>query len=286
MIKKFSIPNYYSYGSNIIFIANYKDKHPDYFFEDRVIDSAYDAPPELIWSGGRLTRIINKQYVPMMEILKTFSSHPEIKLRHTLTNTLITPELTKDYTCNHFVKTSIRRNGDSIIVSNPVLIDYLKQTYPEIPLIYSTIMDIKDIDKVNEISENNIYIMNYNYNNDNSYIDKLQHKENIEILCADSCAPNCPYRKSHYDILSRIILDVPQKPFVCNSLSHYFDEVMKLPHAVDNDRVNELSDMGIQYFKIVGRTLGIPSWLYTVLYYLVKPEYLLHVYLEILNAWW
>lgn len=287
MVKKFSLPNYYAYGDNMIRILKYKQEHPQYFYKDRVVDSCYDVHPSLIWAGGRNPKVMKIPEIPMAMVLKKFSQFPEVSLRHVLTNSLITPVLLQDYNCNHFLKMYIRK-GDAVIAANLFLIEYLKDKYPDIPIIYSTTMGITDVDKINEITKTNIYVMNYNFNNDNDYLDRLEHKENLEILCAEPCAPNCPNRMMHYQTISQSILDIPHPQFTCrsNSEARTFDDIMKLPHAISNDRVEELSEMGIQYFKISGRTFNIPNWLYAILYYLVKPEYLLHVYLDILNTWW
>ena len=287
MIKKFSLPNYYAYGNNVLHLAKYRKSHPQYFYQDRIIDSVYDAHPSVLWTGGRNTKVENMAEIPMSEIIKKFDDFPAISLRHVFTNSLITPELTLDYRCNQFMRNYVRKQ-DAVIAASPILIDYLEKTYPKVPIIYSTTMNITDLHQVNEMTQNRIYVMNYNYNNDNEYINQLEHKENIEILCAEPCNPNCPTRMIHYDAINRKILELSNRAFLGPSKSEYrtFDEVMKLPHAITNERVDELSEMGIQYFKISGRTLAIPTWLYTILYYLVEPEYLLHVYLDLLNTWW
>ena len=287
MIKKFSLPDYYGKGNLILNIVQYRKAHPTWFYEDRIIDSCYGSHPNILWTGGRSLRIVNIPEIPMKTILANFNHFPEISLRHVCTNLFITEELTLDYKSNYFMERYIRKN-DSVIIASPVLIDYFKTKYPKIPLVYSTTMNITDIDKVNEVTENNLYVLNYNYNTDDEYIKKLQHPENIEILCAEPCIPNCPKRMEHYEIISKDILGLTNYPYICgfDSERRTFGDIMQLPHAVPNERVEELSNMGIQYFKISGRAFTVPNWLYCILYYLMKPEYLLKAYIELLATWW
>jgi hypothetical protein len=69
--------------------------------------------------------------------------------------------------------------------------------------VNSTTLGITDIDQVNNISKNEIYVLYYGKNNDNNYLKSLKYPENIEILCAETCIPNCPYRSKHYEAISK-----------------------------------------------------------------------------------
>lgn len=287
MIKKFSLPDYYVKGPYLVAIALYKEQHPEEFFPDRIIDNCYGAHPMLLWTGGRLIALRGEPERPMEAILENFNQCEGVKLRHICTNSLITEELCLDYKSNYLLQYYMRP-GDSITVASPILIEYLKKNYPQIPLIYSTTLNIKNIDEVNRITENNVYVMNYNFNNDDNYIKQLKHPENIEVLCAEPCVPNCPNRTKHYTSISRTALGLDTEPFVCpfKSETRLFDDLMELPHAITNERVDELSEMGIQYFKISGRAYTLPLWLYCIFYYLVRPEYLRRVYMHFLCTWW
>ena len=180
---KISIPGFYSKFKHVKLFLDYYYNYRDLFYSDRCIDSLYDAEPHLLWRGGRVP--INESFVPMDVILSELNEYP-VKLRHTFTNCLLTEQLVNDYACNFFVQHFIREQ-DEVILNHPLLIEHFKKNYPKIPIIYSTTMNIQDINQVNEISKNNIYVMNYNYNNDQQYINQLTHKENIEILCAEPC---------------------------------------------------------------------------------------------------
>lgn len=288
MIKKFSIPDYYGKCNFIIQLLQYRQQFPQYFYQDRIIDNCYGAHPDILWTGGRKQITDNVPTTPMSSILNQFSLFPQVELRHVCTNYFITPELTTDYRTNFFLSHYLR-SRDKIIVANDILIQYLKEKYPKTELVYSTTMNITDIHEVNKITENNIYVLNYNYLNDNEYLKQLNHLDKIEILCGEPCVLNCPNRIKHYESVSRVALGLEDpRQFTCmsDSETRLCDEILALPNAVTNQRVDDLSDMGIQYFKISGRNLTVPNWLAIITYYLVLPEYRDHVLLELLNAWW
>ena len=285
MIKKFSLPDYYNKGKYILDLFYYKKNNPDKFYHDRVIDNAYGAHPSLLWTGGRLIK--DRYTMPMNDIITEFNKIPEIELRHVCTNLLITPELTTDYKANYFF-THYMRPQDKVIVAHPLLINHFKYNYPKIPIIYSTTMNIKDIKDVNEITKKNIYVLNYNYNYDDEYIKQLQYPNNIEILCGEPCIANCPNREKHYKEISKIVLQINEGFYACpfNSERLTADEIVSLPHALTNERIDQLSEMGIQYFKISGRTLDLANWLGVILHYLVLPEYRENVFFHLLRNWY
>lgn len=287
MIKKFSLPGFIEKHDLVMLFLNYYREHKEYFYEDRIIDSFYGADPRLIWRGGRDIPV-QKNQPTMQEIIDNFSQFNRIKLRHVFTNCLITEQICNDYLCNQFVKRYIRLQ-DEVIINHPLLIEHFKQNYPHIPIIYSTTIGITDIDKINDLTKNNIYVMNYNYNNNETYIKSLKHPEHIEILCAEPCIPNCPNRMKHYTAISKGILDVKLTPNDITSCpfkseGNIFSKIMQLPHAITNKRINELSEMGFEYFKISGRTIRLPQWIETIVYYLVKPEYCNLVYETLIDV--
>ena len=285
MNKYFSLPGFFNFYHYAISFLEYYYNHSAFFYQDRIIDSFYDCDPTLLWRGGRYT---NYEAYNIKDILNSFSRYPNIKLRHVFTNCLLNEQLINDYRCNHFVKTFIRPQ-DEVIINHPLLIQHFKNNYPNINIIYSTTLNIKDIEKINQITKTNIYVMNYNYNNDDNYISQLQFPQNIEIICAEPCVPNCPQRMFHYLNISKNILQLPYEKdttFCPEPVHKTFSEVMKRPHAITNKRIEELAEKGIKYFKISGRVVPLPQWLETIVYYLALPEYVDYVRQFLLNEWW
>ena len=289
MIKYFSLPGWYCHNQYILDIIKYWTEHREEFFEDRVIGSVFDYYPNLIWGGGRYVTKINYE-LPMENVLAEYNKFPDISIRHVFTNLLLDEDMVRDHRCNQFVKNYVRPQ-DGIILANYALDKHIQTNYPNIQRIYSTTLDIKDIELVNKLTENNIYVLNYTFNNDDEYIKRLKHPENIEVLCADTCVFDCPRRKWHYEKTSRVVL-YNEEPYNCNAskcndgTKDPFALMLTQPQAVTNERVEQLSAMGINNFKICGRGEKIPLLLEYILYYLAKPEYFGTLKRRFFLHWW
>lgn len=285
---KLSLPGFFEKHKYVMSFLEYYNNHRAFFYNDRIIDSFYGTDYRLIWLGGR--SVYPLDLYDIEDLFADLEPYPEIKIRHTFTNCLITEPIVKDYMCNLFVKKYIRPQ-DEVIINHPLLLKHFKKEYPKIPIVYSTTLDIKNIDKVNKITETNMYVVNYNYNNDKEYLQQLQHPNNIELICAEPCIPNCPNRTKHYTSISKDVLnisfdddDIIECPFKADM--HTFNELMQLPHAITNERLKELEKQGFENYKISGRSIKVPQWLDTILYYLALPKYIDFIREQLLNEWW
>jgi collagenase-like PrtC family protease len=231
----------------------------------------------LPWNGGREIAIdsncskedlflIQEHIQPLLDY--------NIKIRHTCTNSLIKDEYLNHELCNFYLKLT-EQEGNSVIVASPELKEYIKMNFPKYSIINSTTLGITDINIYNQLSKTELTVLDYNYNNNNEYLKQLQHPENIEILCAEACRPNCEKRKDHYLSISRSNLYQDEPRFFCDyaGIKNFYLNLQKLPHVITNERIEEMVTMGINNFKIAGRTLGGDMMLELLLYYLIKPEY-------------
>lgn len=293
-MKKFSIPGYFNYFNACKGLIEYRKVHPKFFYEDRIIDSSYDFPAGMIWNGGRVK--FHTGYTPydLDNIMQYYFNETDINLNHTCTNLLIDETLVWDWTCNQFIKMYYRPQ-DSVIVASKQLMEHLNMLCPNMKFIYSTTLNEVDIDLINNMTEREIiHVVNYNKNNDDEYLKSLTHPEWLEMICAEPCAMNCQKRKDHYISISEEQLGLFIDPTVskenakCPHMSENknFTNIQKLPHAITNERIDQLADMGIQYFKISGRSIPVTQWVETMTYYLVKPEYLDTVRFDLLTSLW
>lgn len=215
MDKYFYLPGYYIYNNLLSQFIKYKKENPQFFLKDRIIAGSYDIPFGLIWNGGRGSQInygratYNETWTN--SVMQQWFKQPDFILLHTCTNLFInTPERLHDKICNSFIE-KYYRPQDKIIIANPDLKKYLKETYPEISFVNSTTIGLTDISTINKLTENEIYVLNYNKNGDNEYLKQLTHPENIEILCGEHCVANCPNRRKHYEEVSKIQLKEIEK---------------------------------------------------------------------------
>ena len=199
MIKYFYIPGYFTSFSEICLLEELQQQSPQYFYEDRIIAGSYDLPQGLKWNGGRggAYNWANLPYKASLthKIMKYFSNKTNFSLLHTCTNLFIdTEDLLNDKICNEFLAYYYKPK-DKVIIANPILKKYLHDKYPYISFVNSTTLGIIDINEVNKLSENEIYVVNYSKNNDNNYLMSLSNKDNLELICAEQCVPNCPNRQ-------------------------------------------------------------------------------------------
>lgn len=275
---KFSLPGYISHEPIIKFFYNMQQEHPEYFIEDRIIDSAYDLPGNLIWNGGR----IMWEHQHCKDVYTLIDSYRKLglKLRHTCTNIFITDALLLDLLSNQYLA-YCELEGDSIIVYNPELADYIKNNYPKYQIIWSTARAEKDINIINNMSKQDMVVLDYNYNHNYKILSQLENPKNIEIICAENCVANCPERLEHYKTMSLVQLHVPkvtelQCPYVTASdkRSNFCSDTLSKPNAITNEDIDYLyNTYHIENFKLSGRTL--PPYFITeiILYHLIKPEY-------------
>lgn len=211
-----------------------------------------------------------------------FNNIKNFHLRHTCTNIILDEKMVKDPACNLFIDTCYKPT-DYIIFSNEILHNYLLNKIPEDHFIYSTTMGIKDIKQINLYSKNNLIVLDYTKNNDNEYLQQLQFPKNIEILCGELCVDNCPYRMQHYIAVSKTNAHIPLDEGESDSC-FFRDKLENRPpmlewylnsfqHAINNERIEELADLGIQNFKIAGRTRCTDAFFIFIIYYLILPEY-------------
>ena len=125
----------------------------------------------------------------------------------------------------------------------------------------------------------------------NKVFDKLvkltdKEKDKVEFLCNECCWFGCYDRKNCYEIVSRQNLGEDCPDHVCvapDSQSGYrFSKAMENPAFISVDDIrNTYMPMGFSNFKIEGRGLGSALVLEFLLYYMIKPEYQIHVREEI-----
>lgn len=277
---KFSIPDYYGHADLVFKFLDLQQMYPHYFYDNRIIDSAYGLPANLIWNGGRIFNRTNLCQQQAYEMFDAYAQYENFHLRHTCTNCMLTEELYLDHNCNTWIK-YCEREGDSIIIYDDKLMEYLKTKYPKYTYIISTTKRIDDIKIYNEYSKNNLTVLDYRFNHDEDFLKKLEYPQNIEILCAESCIDNCPNREEHYRSISISQLNTPNHPYyVCpfatdeNNISVFYDKIMKRNHAITNEYIDYLyNTYGFCNFKISGRITMLPIYVESICYYLVKPEY-------------
>ena len=261
------------------FLAIY-DTHPEYFYDWCKISSIYGSPEDCIWSGGR----IEYSQVSPKKVLELTQKY-NISARLTFSNSLLKKEHLNDLRCNELCKLFNHFPHNGIIVHSDLLLNHLKETYPQLYFVSSTtkvITDFKEFIQELNRKEFKYVVPDFRLNKSFAQLQKLTPKQKgkVEFLCNECCNIHCKERKKCYETVSKQNLDESVEDHICP----YTNEGYRFSKAMENPSFIRLEDiqniylpMGFSNFKIEGRSLGSALILEFLLYYLVKPKYHIHI---------
>ena len=259
-------------------------EHREYFYDWCDIGSIYGAPADCIWGGGR----VGGGDCEADEVLRLMNRY-KISARLTFSNSLLTIEHLADKRCNRlcrlFEQNTQVQNG--VIVHSDILLEYLKKHYPGLYYISSTTKVLTDFAQLKEEVRNEAFryvVPDFRLNKAFDKLDTFsqQEKDKIEFLCNECCWYGCKDRKECYKSVSRQNLGIDCMDHVCKAPfskeGYRFSRVMENPAFISlEDILNIYVPMGYSNFKIEGRDLGSALLLEFILYYMVKPQYQIHV---------
>lgn len=284
---KFSIAGYYRhYKSNIALLTIYRT-HRNWFYDNIEIDSVYGCLPGMLWSGCRIIPInadcnpYNNEIYRMRDEYYSLG----ITLRHTFQNCALTPEMFQDYRSLQWTA-ACEREGNAIILTDNNLKEFLQKRFPKYSYIWSTSLCLKDINRINQLSEDDMVVLDYSLNT-SPKLQEILHPHNIEIMLSEDCQDNCPLRKQHYELESRIIInDESSRNEILECLmkktqknaSTFYQKLHQNQATLTNEQIIKIyNDYGINHFKIAGRDYTELNYIESLVYYLVKPEYRDHL---------
>ncbi len=271
------------YDLYCLFLPLYRE-HREYFYDWCEIGSIYGAPADCLWGGGRVGFGESKSE----DVLKLMQEYG-ISARLTFSNSLLSQEHINDKTCNElcsmFASDANRKNG--IIVYSDLLLEYIKNNYPEYYFVSSTTKVITDfLQCVKEIEREDFsYVVpDFRLNKALEQWQTLsqEQKNKVEFLCNECCYMGCLDRKACYEAVSRKSLGLKTTEHVCKAPDakegYLFSKAMESAAFIGvSDILDTYLPMGFSQFKIEGRGLGSALILEFLLYYMTKPEYQLKV---------
>lgn len=287
-----SAPDYWNHFEIVKIFSSLQQDAPEIFIPNRQLHSVYGAPSGFIWNGGReIWSPINfHQAFNQVQELKKEGLH----IKHVCSNMFIQEQDLKNKACNFWLKEN-EDSGDSVIVYSDLLAEYIRQNYPKYTIIYSTSRGKMTADKYNKLTVNNETVLYYSDNHNEDLMRHLIRPEKIEIIAGEPCVDNCQYRKLHGEHVSLKQLGIfpfdKDPNFICphsRENINFFNslEINKLS-AVSNEWVDYLeTTYGFQTLKISGRTDTDYTLIEKLLYYLIKPEYISNIRLEIYNNYY
>ena len=262
--------------------------HPEYFYDGCEIGSIYGAPSDCIWGGGR-TSFGDHDPREVLSLMEEYG----ISARFTFSNSLLRKEHLSDRKCNALCKLLAVSRGvqNGVIVHSEILLDYLKEKYPELYFVSSTtkvLTDFGDLEHELERKDFRYVVPDFRLNKAFEKLRSLpqEQKDKVEFLCNECCWFGCIDRKACYENVSRKNLGEDCPEHICKAADsaggYRFSKAMKNPGFIGTEDIKTIYlPMGFSNFKIEGRGLGSALVLEFLLYYMVKPEYQIHVREEI-----
>ncbi len=215
-----------------------------------------------------------------------------INVFYTFSNFLLRKEDLNDTQCNQLL--GLLSPEDGVIISNQLLFDYVKTNYPQLKIISSVLNAVNYFNERNYIFYN-ILLEKYDkiviHPDDNInflLLDKINDKENCEILVNERCIHNCGFRYKHDYLLCKESLDPNEenaKACIDFSKQHCvvndecrFIRLIQANKDLRSDRLNineidKLYEMGFVNFKLQGRADSPASFAYDICKYLIDKKY-------------
>lgn len=272
-----------------VFLPLYSE-HRDWFYEWCDIASIYGAPEGSLWGGGR-TSVGKADARDVLALMDEFA----ISARLTFSNSLLKEEHLADKKCNELCRLfEGAKIPAGVIVHSDLLLDYLKEKYPDLYLISSTtkvLTDFEDLRSELDSADFKYVVPDFRLNKAFDKLSSLtqEQRDKVEFLCNECCDIKCRSRKACYENVSRKNLattaeDIPDHK--CTGKDgqggYKFSKAMKNPAFISIlDIQNTYLPIGFSNFKIEGRGLGSALLLEFILYYMTKPEHQLEVREEI-----
>ena len=264
-----------------VFLPLFRE-HREYFYSWCDIGSLYGAPADCIWGGGR----VGFGDAEPRQVLALTEKYG-ISARLTFSNSLLRQEHLSDKKCNRLCALLNQQEGNGVIVHSDLLLEYLKQKYPNLYFVSSTTKVLTDfrqfLDEVNR-EDFRFVVPDFRMNKAFGELDTLTEVQRgkVEFLCNECCWFGCQDRRMCYENVSRKNLGESCPDHVCTapggSQGYRFSKAMENPGFIGVEDIRKTYlPMGFSHFKIEGRGLGSALILELLLYYMTKPEYQIHV---------
>lgn len=269
-----------------------RQKKPECFLENN-INAVYGNFQFCSWDGGRV--FLPHEYTQHTKediefIMYKYNVEYKVPMRFVFTNNQLTKEDCYDRFCNIILKLC-ENDMNEIVVSSPILEDYLTANYPGYKLISSTTKClVKEEDSLEEIKNSKYFLtcLDYNLNKNWKYLNSIpqEYRDKVEILINAICPPGCQERKEHYRLNSLSNLTYGKR-FNVDSCRLKENTLFPNLNKRNNLSLEEINDLyypkGFKYFKLEGRTLSDAENALNYVKYTVKPEYQLFIAELLLN---
>ena len=262
------------------------------------LDYVFGSLPNCSWSGGRIDpRIVGDIDQFLLQLCGLISQYNDygIGVRMCFSSPLITEEHLNNEIGVKFLErfnkiTKNKLNG--VIVSSDLLADMIKENYPNLMLISSTVKSMCENgpdykngstpEYFNKLAEKyDIVVVEAERCIEDDFLEQLKYRDKMEFIVNHKCVRYCPLQKNHYERNAQISqAQANEDDELEESLKKEYEDVIfkgcsKLMRrnpldscSVNNDVVDKLISMGFRNFKLEGRENHIISMLHEIIYYI------------------
>lgn len=197
-----------------------------------------------------------------------------------MTNPILEERDMYDRYCNAVLERFLKYPNNAILVSSPILKDYINKNYPEAKVDWSIVSTTRP-ENINsnfneKIKEYNRIVLPRKYVKDFNFLKTLNEEDRgrYELLCSDPCPVNCPRLATHYEEYARVgLFQTDNMDIRCTGLDK--NDLFHLTYICDQitpKEINNYLELGYNRFKLSGRK-NAHTVFYQLLKYTAKPEY-------------
>lgn len=276
---KFNLPDFTTGFRIYEGLLEFKQNYPKVFRDGVEISSIFGNFNGNIWNGG--STYFGKRQLSCNEIDKVveFYNSRGVSLRLTCTNPMLEQTDIYDRYANAIVK-CLHNGINEIVVTSPILEDYLRDKYPNFKFVKSIIGSYEENIDVSLDDKYYMSCIKRIRNNNFEYLDKIpfEFRNKVEFLCNDPCPEVCPRLKTHYRQMGKSQLEARYSGAIGCSfyplrdvLPNTFKMCLKTSISYENIVENYLP-RGFCNFKLSGR-FNLPVIITNILQWLIEPEY-------------
>ena len=271
----FKLPGLFEKTDLIKKVIEVYNTYPFAFKEGRIIDSVYGSNGGSL-NGGRAVCEYKYNIKDILSFFLFYKVFPTI----IMSNTLVTyKEAVCDANATEILNNFNIPTTNFCVANNDVEKWLLDNGVASCNIISSTTKCLNEKDLEKEAKSHGLVVLPENLINRFDIISKLstETRSKLEVIVNSACPLNCMARKKHYDYMSRIALKEKVPKFVCPNYNYagngFLYELFNTPQFVSNKMINKYIKLGINHFKIQGRTDSDYNLIETFAYYLVKDKY-------------
>ncbi|MGF6375089.1 hypothetical protein M2140_000123 [Clostridiales Family XIII bacterium PM5-7] len=276
-------PDFFMGIKTYLHLCEMKQVVPTVFYDDVNIKAVFGSFPNMTWNGGGT--FFGPMLADVNEIRNVFSVYKKlnIKLQLTMTNALLEKEDCYDRYGNTVLRIISEEYSDDfeILVSSPILEEYIREKYPSLKISRSIIAAKDDCDYSEALKKYENVVMPIRHLENFELLNSFspEEKRHIELLCNDPCPRDCPRLYTHYPEYAKATLlmetlNPSLNPALnCNNHVPLSEKSLSANSRVTYDEIKEVYvPMGFSEFKLSGRG-NVVNIITSIVPYFIKPEY-------------